>query len=53
MDHSRHRPGTVRGCPDCLRFAYEPGWYATLATVDPPLPMPVLSNDDRSVPTGT
>jgi len=52
MDHSRHQPGTVRGCKECSRFAYEPGWYATLATAGAPQPMLVLASD-RAVPTGT
>jgi hypothetical protein len=30
MDHTTHRAGTVAGCRDCQRMAYEPGWYASL-----------------------
>jgi hypothetical protein len=30
MDHATHRAGTVAGCRDCQRMAYEPGWYASL-----------------------
>ena len=30
MDHSTHKPGTVRGCKECSKDAYEPGWYAAM-----------------------
>ena len=32
--HRDHRPGTVDECPDCARAAYEPGWYATMLSID-------------------
>jgi hypothetical protein len=34
MDHKMHRAGTVAGCPECQRMAYEPGWYASLVAFD-------------------
>jgi len=33
MEHSSHRAGTRRGCPDCAKLSYEPGWYATLLSI--------------------
>jgi hypothetical protein len=32
--HKMHRAGTVAGCPECQRMAYEPGWYASLVAFD-------------------
>jgi hypothetical protein len=33
MEHTDHNPGTVRGCKDCARQAYEPGWYAAMLSL--------------------
>ena len=29
-DHREHSAGTVSGCRQCMKIAYEPSWYATL-----------------------
>jgi hypothetical protein len=31
-DHREHQPGTVSGCWQCTKVAYEPSWYASLLT---------------------
>jgi hypothetical protein len=33
MDHSTHKPGTMRGCKECSKDAYEPGWYAAMLSI--------------------
>ena len=43
--HTTHQPGTVAGCPECHSMAYEPGWYALLASFarnaqDPTITLP-------------
>jgi|GEM_PF-6774528 len=43
--HQTHRQGTVAGCVLCEDVAYEPGWYALLAsfarnTQDPTITLP-------------
>ena len=43
--HQTHRQGTVAGCLLCEDVAYEPGWYALLAsfarnTQDPTITLP-------------
>lgn len=35
MDHAAHEPGTVEGCPECRRLAYEPGWYGAISRERP------------------
>jgi hypothetical protein len=32
--HEGHRAGTRDDCPACASTAYEPGWYATMLSVD-------------------
>ncbi len=29
-EHKEHSAGTVSGCRQCMKLAYEPSWYATL-----------------------
>jgi hypothetical protein len=43
--HEYHREGTVAGCILCEDVAYEPGWYALLASfarqgLDPTITLP-------------
>jgi hypothetical protein len=43
--HENHRQGTVTGCVLCEDVAYEPGWYALLASFarnaqDPTITLP-------------
>ncbi|MEA2554800.1 MAG: hypothetical protein QOI60_131 [Actinomycetota bacterium] len=43
--HENHRQGTVAGCILCEDVAYEPGWYALLASFarnaqDPTITLP-------------
>lgn len=31
-EHTEHSVGTVSGCWQCMKIAYEPSWYASLLT---------------------